>query len=309
MQSDHLHHLLKSTNLFLHSLQQPSFYSATFCMLSSSSVSNKTHLPIVVYLPFVKIDLCEIYQKKLKEFLLFLLQRTTTLTLIFDLHHSNSTESPVTISFVQIYLHLHFFYSKCQLISTALQNPLLNVTILYQPFCSGFSTNNCIVFNLLDQNQSFSQLNKTTSNSLQEKLYSLYHSTFSAIPVHRSCDIHFEALCKFTVVAVGGTFDHLHSGHKILLSVASLLCKKRLLIGVSEAHLLQSKQYLSQIQHFSERKETILSFVQRFRHNLQVDVFPLIDVYGPTITMPEIECIVVSKETRKGAEESKKLFG
>lgn len=277
-------------------------------MLPSSSVSNKTHLPIAVYLPFVQVDLCEIYQEKLKEFLLFLLQRTTTLTLIFDLHHSNSTESPVTISFVQIYLHLHFFYSKCQLVSAALQNPLLNVTILYQPFCTGFSTDNCIVLSLLDQNQSFSQLNKTSSNSLQKESYSLYHNTFSSIPIHLSCDIHFEALSKFTAVAVGGTFDHLHSGHKILLSVASLLCKNRLLIGVSEAHLLQSKQYMSQIQHFSKRKERILNFVQRFRNTLQVDVFPLVDVYGPTITMPEIECIVVSKETRKGAEESKKLF-
>ena len=277
-------------------------------MLPSSSVSNKTHLPIAVYLPFVQVDLCEIYQEKLKEFLLFLLQRTTTLTLIFDLHHSNSTESPVTISFVQIYLHLHFFYSKCQLVSAALQNPLLNVTILYQPFCTDFSTDDCIVLSLLDEKQSFSQLNKTSSNSLQKESYSLYHNTFSSIPIHLSCDIHFEALSKFTAVAVGGTFDHLHSGHKILLSVASLLCKNRLLIGVSEAHLLQSKQYMSQIQHFSKRKERILNFVQRFRNTLQVDVFPLVDVYGPTITMPEIECIVVSKETRKGAEESKKLF-
>lgn len=37
----------------------------------------------------------------------------------------------------------------------------------------------------------------------------------------------------YPVVALGGTFDHLHAGHKILLTMACSLCSQRLVVGVS----------------------------------------------------------------------------
>ena len=37
----------------------------------------------------------------------------------------------------------------------------------------------------------------------------------------------------YPVVAVGGTFDHLHAGHKILLSMAAWITEKKLIIGVT----------------------------------------------------------------------------
>ncbi len=36
----------------------------------------------------------------------------------------------------------------------------------------------------------------------------------------------------YSHVAVGGTFDHLHAGHKILLSIAAWICKDKLTCGV-----------------------------------------------------------------------------
>ena len=35
------------------------------------------------------------------------------------------------------------------------------------------------------------------------------------------------------VVALGGTFDHLHSGHKILLSMAAWIAHEKVIIGVT----------------------------------------------------------------------------
>ncbi len=37
----------------------------------------------------------------------------------------------------------------------------------------------------------------------------------------------------FPVVALGGTFDHLHAGHKILLSMAAWITQEKLIIGMT----------------------------------------------------------------------------
>ena len=43
----------------------------------------------------------------------------------------------------------------------------------------------------------------------------------------------------FPVVALGGTFDHLHAGHKILLSMAASLASRKLIVGVTGARRRQ----------------------------------------------------------------------
>jgi len=42
-------------------------------------------------------------------------------------------------------------------------------------------------------------------------------------------------------VVLGGTFDRLHQGHKILLSTAALKCTKRLTVGVTDTSMLKCK--------------------------------------------------------------------
>lgn len=37
----------------------------------------------------------------------------------------------------------------------------------------------------------------------------------------------------YPVVALGGTFDHLHAGHKILLSMAAWIADEKVIIGVT----------------------------------------------------------------------------
>jgi pantetheine-phosphate adenylyltransferase len=37
----------------------------------------------------------------------------------------------------------------------------------------------------------------------------------------------------FNRVAVGGTFDHIHAGHKILLTMTALLSTKSMVVGVT----------------------------------------------------------------------------
>lgn len=46
----------------------------------------------------------------------------------------------------------------------------------------------------------------------------------------------------FDYVALGGTFDKLHVGHKVLLSEAVMKCQKKLTVAVSSELMLKSKQ-------------------------------------------------------------------
>ena len=38
---------------------------------------------------------------------------------------------------------------------------------------------------------------------------------------------------RHPVVALGGTFDHLHAGHKILLSMAAWIAERKIIVGVT----------------------------------------------------------------------------
>lgn len=52
-------------------------------------------------------------------------------------------------------------------------------------------------------------------------------------------------------VVLGGTFDRLHNGHKILLSTAALNCTKKLTVGVTDISMLKCKlMYIYTIQLF-----------------------------------------------------------
>lgn len=50
-----------------------------------------------------------------------------------------------------------------------------------------------------------------------------------------------EQVDDFPNVVLGGTFDRLHNGHKILLTDAILNCRKQLTIGVTDGPMIKSK--------------------------------------------------------------------
>lgn len=45
---------------------------------------------------------------------------------------------------------------------------------------------------------------------------------------------------KYNSVVLGGTFDRLHIGHKILLSEAAMRAQKRLVVGVTDVNMIAS---------------------------------------------------------------------
>ncbi|KAF8660619.1 hypothetical protein AX16_001598 [Volvariella volvacea WC 439] len=106
----------------------------------------------------------------------------------------------------------------------------------------------------------------------------------------------------FPVVALGGTFDHLHAGHKILLSMGAWIAAEKIIVGVTDDALLQGKSNKHVLQKLPERMERVRQFLSLFKPGIVYDIVPIQDVYGPTGWDPNIQALVVSKETLSGAD-------
>ncbi|THU81257.1 Nucleotidylyl transferase [Dendrothele bispora CBS 962.96] len=106
----------------------------------------------------------------------------------------------------------------------------------------------------------------------------------------------------YPVVALGGTFDHLHAGHKILLSMAAWIANTKIIVGVTDTSLLTSKAYHAYLEPLSTRITNVRHFLSLFRPGLEYDIVPINDVYGPTGWDPNVQALVVSQETLKGAD-------
>jgi len=106
----------------------------------------------------------------------------------------------------------------------------------------------------------------------------------------------------FDHVCVGGTFDYLHNGHKLLLSMAALACRTRLVVGVSDAPLLKQKVLRELMQPLPLRSALVGDFVRSVSPQLTLELTPLADGYGPAGSDAALEAIAVSAETLKGGD-------
>ena len=101
---------------------------------------------------------------------------------------------------------------------------------------------------------------------------------------------------KYNKVAVGGTFDKFHDGHKKLLSTAFQIGDK-VEIGVTSDEFGGLKGDIDSCQ---ERMNNLKSF---FSDKSNFIVIPLNDPYGTTIYDDDFDAIVVSEETEPTAVE------
>lgn len=106
----------------------------------------------------------------------------------------------------------------------------------------------------------------------------------------------------YPVVALGGTFDHLHAGHKILLSMAAWIADEKVIVGVTDDALLTKKANREVLESLPERIRVVRQFMELFKPSLVYDIVPIQDVYGPTGSDPNIQALVVSKETASGGK-------
>ncbi|EZA48353.1 hypothetical protein DMN91_008338 [Ooceraea biroi] len=124
---------------------------------------------------------------------------------------------------------------------------------------------------------------------------------------HKDVDCAAQDIKTYRNVILGGTFDRLHNGHKILLSEAALRCTERLTVGVTETNMISGKLLWELIEPCTQRISEVKEFLEDVDSSITYNVVPIEDMYGPTKEDPTLEMIVVSEETKRGGDKVNEL--
>jgi cytidyltransferase-like protein len=108
-------------------------------------------------------------------------------------------------------------------------------------------------------------------------------------------------LKRFEKVAVGGTFDELHRGHKTLL-VKAFEIGECVLIGLSSYDLVSKMSKPHVTASYEEREAGVRGWLKDLGLQDRAEIVPLFDAFGSTINDAKIGALVVSEETRPTAE-------
>ncbi|PSR88518.1 hypothetical protein BD289DRAFT_367083 [Coniella lustricola] len=140
-------------------------------------------------------------------------------------------------------------------------------------------------------------------------------------------------------VCLGGTFDHLHAGHKLLLTAGAYLLDIPesgsantcvYVIGITGDELLKNKKNADVLQPWIDRARTVARFLSSILElasqgwagasaptlqegdgqltttlrggAITIQCVRIHDAFGPTITQEDLDCLVVSAETRSGGD-------
>jgi pantetheine-phosphate adenylyltransferase len=108
-------------------------------------------------------------------------------------------------------------------------------------------------------------------------------------------------MSRFKKVAVGGTFDELHRGHKALISKAFEIGEK-VIIGLSSDVFASSMDKPHKTASYDERKRELETFLNDSGFARRFEIVPLDNPYGQTMSLEGLQALVVSQETQKTAE-------
>jgi len=107
---------------------------------------------------------------------------------------------------------------------------------------------------------------------------------------------------KLKTVAVGGTFDEFHKGHRALL-LRAFDVGEHVLVGVSADSLVQRMMKPHLVATYNVRVEEVKGFLRKNGLLDRATIVPLCDSYGVTLTSENLQGIVVSRETESVAME------
>ena len=105
---------------------------------------------------------------------------------------------------------------------------------------------------------------------------------------------------KYGVVAVGGTFDHFHRGHKTLLSRCFEI-GERVIIGITSDRFAATLSKRTQWP-YDKRIGALKDFLSAKFAQHRYEIHALEDYFGPAVVEEDVQAIVVTKETAPRVE-------
>lgn len=110
---------------------------------------------------------------------------------------------------------------------------------------------------------------------------------------------------KFQLVATGGTFDIIHSGHIALLS-ESFEISQKVIIGLTSDELASRKQK-KLVNDYSKRLESLVGLIEKNFPNTEYQISKLDNDFGPAVLEGNVEALVTSEETQPQGDVLNKL--
>jgi pantetheine-phosphate adenylyltransferase len=103
------------------------------------------------------------------------------------------------------------------------------------------------------------------------------------------------------IVCVGGTFNVIHKGHKLLIekAIETAGLNGLIYIGLARGNLVKNK---NNIKSYSERKKSLENLLNQKKFLKKTIIVPIDNKYGLTLK-EDYNAIVVSPETKKIADE------
>lgn len=112
-------------------------------------------------------------------------------------------------------------------------------------------------------------------------------------------------MSKFSLIAMGGTFDIIHRGHLTLLSTAFEISEK-VIIGLTSDEFVQQKGK-NPIHKYDERLKNLTSIIFKNFPNSYFEISQLNNDFGPAVLQKEVQALVVSDETKNQGDILNKL--
>ncbi len=103
-------------------------------------------------------------------------------------------------------------------------------------------------------------------------------------------------MSKFSLIAMGGTFDIIHHGHITLLSTAFDISEK-VIIGLTSDEFVQKKGK-TPIHKYDERLKNLISVIFHKFPNTDFEINQLNNDFGPAVLEKDVQALIVSDETK-----------
>lgn len=111
---------------------------------------------------------------------------------------------------------------------------------------------------------------------------------------------------RFAKVAVGGTFDELHRGHRKIILKAFEIGDK-VMIGLTSDEMLKNYTEKHAVDSYEFRKKELMRFLCSVGVAERAAIICINDPYGTTLDDGGLQALVVSEDTSPVAEEINRL--